>query len=167
VVPTAPPSVPASGPISRGEACQRVCGRLVSQSEDQGSEPLCQRARIKRGEKVESDRDADHARRQQARHLAPGDVGAVAAKKRDAGGEPDQRPCRDQNLQGDDEAEQRHGRGGAEAGRAAQRVGGDHHHAAIGNFEWGKRLDGRLRSQRGRAWRMAMAVGLQLIPRPA
>src|ERR1700746_76392 len=80
---------------------------------------------------------------------------------------PDECPGRNQTLEGDDEPEQRHGRGGAEAGRAAQRVGGDHHHAAIGNFEWGKRLDGRLRSQRDRAWLMWIAVGLQFIPRLA
>src|SRR5262249_53961332 len=73
---------------------------------------------------------------------APGNVRAVPAKKRDAGGQPDQCPRRDQNLERDDEAEQRHGGGGAEAGRAAQRIGDDHHRAAIGDLEGREELDG-------------------------
>src|SRR6266542_2980982 len=49
-------------------------------------------------------------------------------------------------FMGDDDAEQRHGRGGAEAGRAAQRIAGDHDHAAIGDLERGKERNGELRA---------------------
>jgi hypothetical protein len=126
----------------------------------QNSKPARERGRIEHCEQVNPCNDADHAGGHYFRDLAPGDMMAIAAEQRHAGDEPDQRPRRDQHLHGNDEAEQRHRCGGAETGRAPQRIAGDHHDAAIGDFDRRQELDGGLRAATN-GWCSAGSTGLQ------
>ena len=128
----------------RLQICAKRAGERIEPIQQDGdAKPPGQRLGGQVGEDVKPDRDTDHAARNELHHLVPGDVLAVLAHQRNAGDDTGQCPGRHEDLQRDDEGEQRHRHGRAEARRAARHVGGDHHDEAVDKGEGGKRLDGR------------------------
>ena len=121
---------------------ERAPQRIEAVGQHEHAEPPRQRVGVDPGKNPEPDRDTDEAARHELEHLGPGHMFAVLPDQRDAGGKADQRPGRHQQLDRHDETEQRQGDRGAEAARAARRIGQEHHHAAIDDGEGGQGIDG-------------------------